>query len=105
MVLMQLEDYGFCEKGELGAYVESGAIRYSADRKAGNIAVNTHGGKLSEAYIIGMTHILEGVEQMIGTAIKQVNTAELDIVTGDLVSLPVRELIRKEERGCEKESI
>src|SRR3546814_9922679 len=54
MVLMQLEDYGFCEKGEGGAFVESGAIRYSADRKAGNIPVNTHGGQLSEAYIIGM---------------------------------------------------
>ena len=68
MVLMQLEDYGFCGKGEGGAFVESGAIRYDG----GSIPVNTHGGQLSEAYIIGMTHIMEGVEQMRGTAINQV---------------------------------
>lgn len=93
MVLMQIEDYGFCEKGEGGGFVESGAIRYSADRKAGNIPVNTHGGQLSEAYIIGMTHILEGVEQMRGTAINQVNDAELALVTGGPASLPVSGLI------------
>jgi acetyl-CoA acetyltransferase len=49
MVLMQLEDYGFCAKGEGGPFVESGAIRY----EGGSIPVNTHGGQLSEAYIIG----------------------------------------------------
>jgi len=55
------------------AFVESGAIRYHG----GSIPVNTHGGQLSEAYIIGMTHIMEGVEQMRGTAINQVPDAEL----------------------------
>src|SRR5829696_8369571 len=44
MVLMQLEDYGFCAKGEGGAFVESGAIRYDG----GSIPVNTHGGNHSE---------------------------------------------------------
>ena len=86
MVLMQLEDYGFCGKGEGGAFVfESGAIRYDG----GSIPVNTHGGQLSEAYIIGMTHIMEGVEQMRGTAINQVTDAELALVTGGPASLPV----------------
>jgi acetyl-CoA acetyltransferase len=89
MVLMQLEDYGFCAKGEGGAFVESGAIRY----KGGSIPVNTHGGQLSEAYIIGMTHIKEGVEQMRGTAINQVPDAELALVTGGPASLPVSGLI------------
>ena len=84
MVLMQLEDYGFCGKGEGGAFVESGAIRYDG----GSIPVNTHGGQLSEAYIIGMTHIMEGVEQMRGTAINQVADAELALVTGGPASLP-----------------
>jgi acetyl-CoA acetyltransferase len=89
MVLMQLEDYGFCAKGEGGAFVESGAIRY----KGGSLPVNTHGGQLSEAYIIGMTHILEGVEQMRGTAINQVPDAELALVTGGPATLPVSGLI------------
>ncbi|MBV7477547.1 thiolase [Pseudomonas sp. PDM31] len=88
MVIMQLEDYGFCGKGEGGAFVESGAIRMS-----GSIPVNPHGGQLSEAYIIGMTHILEGVEQLRGTAINQVADAELALVTGGPASIPVSGLI------------
>ncbi|MBF4478652.1 Acetyl-CoA acetyltransferase [Rhodococcus rhodochrous J3] len=89
MVLMQLEDYGFCERGEGGAFVESGAIRYDG----GSIPVNTHGGQLSEAYIIGMTHIMEAVEQMRGTAINQVEDAEFALATGGPASLPVSGLI------------
>lgn len=89
MVLMQLEDYGFCGKGEGGPFVESGAIRYHG----GSIPVNTHGGQLSEAYIIGMTHVKEGVEQMRGTAINQVKDAELALVTGGPAALPVSGLI------------
>lgn len=89
MVIMQLEDYGFCEKGEGGPFVESGAIRY----QGGSIPVNTHGGQLSEAYVIGMTHIMEGVEQMRGTAINQVADAEFALVTGGPASIPVSGLI------------
>jgi acetyl-CoA acetyltransferase len=89
MVLMQLEDYGFCAKGEGGEFVQSGAIRYGG----GSIPVNTHGGQLSEAYIIGMTHIKEGVEQMRGTAINQVADAELALVTGGPAALPVSGLV------------
>lgn len=84
MVLMQLEDYGFCKKGEGGPFVESGAIRY----QGGSIPVNTHGGQLSEAYIIGMTHMLEAVEQLRGTAINQVADAEFALVTGGPASIP-----------------
>jgi len=89
MVLMQLEDYGFCEKGEGGPFVESGAIRY----KGGSIPVNTHGGQLSEAYIIGMTHIKEAVEQIRGEAINQVEGARLALATGGPAALPVSGLI------------
>ncbi|WP_204358920.1 hypothetical protein [Streptosporangium sp. 'caverna'] len=89
MVIMQLEEYGFCAKGEGGPFVESGAIRY----KGGSIPVNTHGGQLSEAYIIGMTHVREGVEQMRGAAVNQVEGAELALVTGGPAALPVSGLI------------
>jgi acetyl-CoA acetyltransferase len=89
MVVMQLEDYGFCGRGEGGPFVESGAIRY----EGGSIPLNTHGGQLSEAYIIGMTHVKEGVEQMRGTAINQVTDAELALVSGGPAALPVSGLI------------
>ena len=89
MVVMQLEDYGFCKKGEGGPFVESGAIRF----KGGSIPVNPHGGQLSEAYIIGMTHMREAVEQLRGVAINQVADAELALVTGGPASLPVSGLV------------
>lgn len=89
MVIMQLEDYGFCPIGEGGAFVESGAIRYHG----GSIPVNTHGGQLSEGYIIGMTHLVEGVEQIRGTAINQVAGVEHALVTGGPASVPVSGLI------------
>ena len=89
MVLMQLEDYGFCKRGEGGPFVESGAIRYDG----GSIPVNTHGGQLSEAYIIGMTHIREAVEQLRGVAVNQVRDAEIALVTGGPANVPVSGLI------------
>jgi acetyl-CoA acetyltransferase len=84
MVLMQLEDYGFCGIGESGPFVAEGNIR-----PGGKIPVNTHGGHLSEAYIIGMTHVREAVEQLRGVAINQVPDAKIALVTGGPASLPV----------------
>jgi acetyl-CoA acetyltransferase len=84
MVLMQLEDYGFCGIGESGPFVAEGNIR-----PGGKIPVNTHGGHLSEAYIIGMTHVREAVEQLRGVAVNQVEGAEIALVTGGPASLPV----------------
>jgi acetyl-CoA acetyltransferase len=85
LVLMQLEDYGFCGIGESGPFVAEGNIRWPT----GTIPVNTHGGHLSEAYIIGMTHVREAVEQLRGTAVNQVEGAEIALVTGGPASLPV----------------
>ncbi|WP_218130065.1 thiolase C-terminal domain-containing protein [Pseudonocardia oroxyli] len=84
MVLMQLEDYGFCGVGESGPFVADGNIRLG-----GKIPVNTHGGHLSEAYIIGFTHVREAVEQLRGDAINQVAGAEIALVTGGPAGLPV----------------
>ncbi|KFG90943.1 Thiolase [Sphingobium herbicidovorans NBRC 16415] len=88
-VIMQLEDYGFCDKGEGGPFVASGAIRLDG----GKIPVNTDGGQLSGAYIWGMTHVQEAVEQLRGTAVNQVSGAEVALVTGGPASLPVSGLI------------
>lgn len=75
-VLMQLEDYGFCGKGEGGAYATSGEIDLG-----GKTPINTGGGHLSEGYIHGMNHIVEGVRQIRGTSSNQVDKAEVCLVT------------------------
>jgi acetyl-CoA acetyltransferase len=89
MVLMQLEDYGFCEIGGSGDFVADGNIRWPQ----GRIPVNTHGGNLSEAYLIGMTHIREAVEQIRGSAVNQVDGAELALTTGGPAAIPTSALI------------
>ncbi|WP_239380007.1 lipid-transfer protein [Frankia sp. CIT1] len=75
-VLLQLEDWGFCEKGEAGPFVAAGGIDLD-----GRIPVNTGGGHLSEGYIHGMNHILEGVRQIRGDSTSQVPGAEVCLVT------------------------
>jgi acetyl-CoA acetyltransferase len=75
-VLMQLEDWGFCKKGEGGPFVASGEIDLT-----GSIPINTGGGHLSEGYIHGMNHILEGVRQIRGESTSQVPGAEVSLVT------------------------
>ena len=89
MVIMQLEDYGFAPIGEGGPFVADGNIRWPN----GSLPVNTHGGNLSEAYIIGMTHVKEAVEQLRGTAVNQVTDADIALVTGGPASIPVSSLL------------
>jgi acetyl-CoA acetyltransferase len=89
MVIMQLEDYGFCEIGQGGDFVLAGHARWPD----GSIPVNTHGGNLSEAYLLGMTHIREAVEQLRGTAVNQVEDAELALVTGGPAYIPVSSVV------------
>jgi acetyl-CoA acetyltransferase len=84
LVIMQLEDYGFAPIGEGGPFVAEGNTKID-----GAIPTNTHGGHLSEAYIIGMTHVRECVEQLRGTAINQVDGAEIALCTGGPAGLPV----------------
>lgn len=84
LVILQLEDYGFCSRGEGGPFVESGAIR-----QTGSIPVNPHGGHLSEAYVIGMTHIREAVEQLRGQAVNQIPGARFALVTGGPAPIPM----------------
>ena len=76
-VLMQLEDWGFCKKGEGGPFVESGEVDMG-----GAIPINTGGGHLSEGYVHGMNHIVQAVRQLRGEADMQVPDAELCMCTG-----------------------
>ena len=59
--MLQLEDYGFCEKGEGGEYVSSGIMRLGGERPN-----NTSGGHLCEGYTHGMNMIIENVRQLRG---------------------------------------
>jgi acetyl-CoA acetyltransferase len=60
-VLVTLEDYGFCGKGEGGAFAASGALG-----PGGALPTNTGGGQLSAYYMWGMTPLSEGVMQARG---------------------------------------
>lgn len=72
LVLLQLEDYGFCAKGEGGAFYAEASL-----------PVNPHGGHLSAGYVHGINHIAEAVEQLRGDAgARQVPGAEVALSTG-----------------------
>ncbi|MFN3339577.1 MAG: lipid-transfer protein [Dietzia sp.] len=76
-VLMQLEELGFCGRGEAKDFVrEPGALEVG-----GRLPLNTHGGQLGEAYIHGMNGIAEGVRQLRGDSVNQVPGAEKLVVT------------------------
>ncbi|MGF1598153.1 MAG: hypothetical protein ACFCVK_14685 [Acidimicrobiales bacterium] len=61
--MLQLEDYGFCAKGEGGDYVSSGVIELGGARPN-----NTSGGHLCEGYTHGMSMVIENVRQLRGEA-------------------------------------
>jgi acetyl-CoA acetyltransferase len=67
-VLLQLEELGFCPRGEARHFIADGAIELD-----GRLPVNPHGGQLGEAYVHGMNGIAEGVRQVRGTAVNQVD--------------------------------
>jgi len=66
-VLTQLEELGFCGRGEAKDFVAEGNIEMG-----GRLPINTNGGQLGEAYIHGMNGITEAVRQVRGTAVNQV---------------------------------
>jgi acetyl-CoA acetyltransferase len=78
-VLVTLEDYGFCAKGEGGPFVEDGKLG-----PGGSLPTNTGGGELSAYYMWGMTPLSEGVIQARGTGgERQVAKNDLVLVSGN----------------------
>jgi acetyl-CoA acetyltransferase len=78
-VLVTLEDYGFCDKGDGGAFVSSGILG-----PEGKLKLNTGGGQLSGYYMWGMTPLSEAVMQVRGTAgDRQVDSHSVALVSGN----------------------
>lgn len=59
MCMAHMEDFGLVPKGEVGPWVTAGENGLD-----GKVPVNTHGGLLSEAYIQGLNHVVEAVQQL-----------------------------------------
>ncbi|MDJ0869205.1 MAG: thiolase family protein [Myxococcota bacterium] len=78
VALMQIEDMGFCAKGEAGALAAAGHLAFDSDA----LPYNTHGGLLSHAYVLGIAHVVELVRQLRGEAANQVPNAEVAVYGG-----------------------
>ena len=78
-VLITLEDYGFCAKGEGGPFAASGVLR-----PGGKLAVNTGGGQLSGYYMWGMTPVSEAIIQARGEGgDRQAEAHDVILVSGN----------------------
>lgn len=75
-VLTQLEELGFCDRGEARHFIADGNIELD-----GALPINPNGGQLGEAYIHGMNGICEAVRQVRGTAVNQIVDVEHVLVT------------------------
>ena len=87
LFLPQLEEFGFCEKGEAKEFLRDGNIEMG-----GLLPTNTNGGQLGEAYIHGMNGIAEAVRQIRGTSVNQVENVQNALVTAG-TSVPTSALI------------
>ena len=90
-VIFSLEAYGFCERGEGGAFVEGGRIEFDGD-----LPVNTHGGNHSEAYIHGLPHVIEAVRQLRGESSAQIPDPELILSCSSVAQLSAAVILRKD---------
>jgi acetyl-CoA acetyltransferase len=75
-VLPQLEEFGFCGRGEAKDFIRDGNLGAK-----GRLPTNTHGGQLGEAYLHGMNGIAEAVRQVRGSAVNQIDDVDHVLVT------------------------
>ena len=78
MIPAQLEDFGFCARGESIEFVESGETK-----AAGSLPVNSNGGMLAEGYVHGLNNIIEATLQLRGLeGARQLGKANTALCTG-----------------------
>lgn len=95
VALMQIEDMGFCPKGEGGRFVEDERLHFD---QPGGLPYNTHGGLLSHAYVLGIAHVVEVVRQLRGEAAAQVDDARVGVYGGYTGELASSLVLRRDER-------
>jgi acetyl-CoA C-acetyltransferase len=80
-VLTILEDLGFCKKGDGGAFVEGGRLRFDT----GSLPLNTDGGGLSSNHpgMRGIFLLIEATRQLRGESSSQVKDARLALAHGN----------------------
>jgi acetyl-CoA acetyltransferase len=91
-VLVQLEELGFCARGEAKEFIADGNIELEGD-----LPLNTHGGQLGEAYIHGMNGIAEAVRQIRGESVNQLPYVHNVLVTAG-TGVPTSGLIVSSDR-------
>lgn len=76
LVLPQLEELGFCERGQAKDFIADGELELT-----GSLPSNTHGGQLGEAYLHGMNGVAEAVRLVRGTSVNQPGEVHNALVT------------------------
>mgnify|MGYP000277115436 CR=1 FL=1 len=87
-VVMQLESFGFCGRGEAKDFIADGHIG-----RGGRLPNNTHGGLLSEAYIHGVNNIAEGARLIRGQSVNQPEKTINHTLVSSGVGVPTGALI------------
>jgi acetyl-CoA acetyltransferase len=86
-ILVQLESFGFCGRGEAKDFIADGALEIG-----GRLPNNTHGGLLSEGYIHGVNNIAEGARLIRGTSCSQPSGVEHVLISSG-VGVPTGAMI------------
>jgi acetyl-CoA acetyltransferase len=76
LVLPQLEELGFCGRGEAKDFIAAGNLELD-----GALPTNTHGGQLGEAYLHGMNGVAEAVRLVRGASVNQPGNVSNVVVT------------------------
>jgi acetyl-CoA acetyltransferase len=87
-VLMQLESFGFCGRGEAKDFIKQGTLT-----RHGSLPNNTHGGLLSEGYIHGVNNIAEGARLIRGQSTNQPNKDINHVLVSSGVGVPTGAVI------------
>lgn len=93
MVLLQLEEFGFCGRGEAKDFIADGNLELD-----GRLPINTNGGQLGEGYIHGVNGIAEAVRLVRGTSVNQPTKELANVLVTGGSPVPTSALILSADR-------